>query len=116
MPKLPSCRRCCCGNCRAGAPGDVPVMTAGLRFQEFWPRAPQSIAFFTKLGIEPLCSGVRNKQALRRHSLRLDPGRRSSARQVIDLDKTKANLSAPSSLSARARRRLTDFAAITAER
>jgi hypothetical protein len=90
MPKLPrACRRCCCVTAVPSAPGEVPVVAAGLR-------APRSIAFFMRLWIERLCSGV-EPQALRRRNLQLEAGDvlrqvgfqiRIVERQVIDLDKT----------------------------
>ena len=53
-------RRCCCASAVPTAPGDVPVMKPGLPGQTLLPkgRAPQSIAFFSTVGIERLCSGV----------------------------------------------------------
>src|SRR5262249_57322264 len=47
-------RKCCCANALPNAPGEVPVMNAGLPVQEFLPqgRAPQSIAFLRTAGME----------------------------------------------------------------
>src|SRR6516165_6396152 len=53
-------RRCCCAKALPIAPGEVPVMKAGLPVHEFLPqgRAPQSMAFLRAAGMERSCSGV----------------------------------------------------------
>src|SRR5688572_31049856 len=54
LQKARMLRRCDCAIAVPILPGDVPMIAAGLRANEFWPqgRLAQSMAFFSPPGID----------------------------------------------------------------